>query len=94
MAHQRDHGGTAGAGIEPLNTVRVASGLNFPVYAAHAPDDFTRLFIIEKPGRIRILNLDTGTLNGTAFLDINSIVGGGNAVDDERGLLGLAFHPD
>ncbi len=94
MAHQRDQGGTAGAGIEPLTTVRVASGLNFPVYAAHAPDDFTRLFIIEKPGRIRILNLDTGTLNGTAFLDINSIVGGGNTLDDERGLLGLAFHPD
>ena len=84
----------AGVGIAPLETVRVASGMNFPVYATHAPGDSTRLFIIEKPGRIRILNLDTGVLNGTSFLDINSIVGGGNVANDERGLLGLAFHPD
>ena len=84
----------AGVGIAPLETVRVASGMNFPVYATHAPGDSTRLFIIEKPGRIRILNLDTGVLNGTSFLDINSIVGGTADPNDERGLLGLAFHPD
>ena len=84
----------AGVGIAPLETVRVASGMNFPVYATHAPGDSTRLFIIEKPGRIRILNLDTEVLNGTSFLDIHSIVGGGNTLEDERGLLGLAFHPE
>ena len=37
MAQQRDQGGPAGAGIEPLTTVRVASGLNRPVFATHAP---------------------------------------------------------
>lgn len=85
---------TTGAGIPPLDTTRVVSGLFLPVFATYAPGDFSRLFIIEKPGRIRILNLDTGVLNATSFLDINSLVGGGNSTNDERGLLGLAFHPN
>ncbi len=84
----------AGTNIPELATVRVAVGLQFPVFATHAPGDTSRLFILEKPGRIRILNLDTGVLLGTAFLDINSSVGGGTAINDETGLLGLAFHPD
>ena len=85
---------TAGAGIPPLDTTRVASGLFLPVFATYAPGDFSRLFILEKPGRIRILNLETGVLLATPFLNINSLVGGGNSTNDERGLLGLAFHPD
>lgn len=84
----------AGVGIPELHTTRVASGLFLPVFATYAPGDFSRLFIIEKPGRIRILNLDTGVLSATSFLDINSLVGGGNSTNDERGLLGLAFHPN
>lgn len=82
-----------GATIE-LGTVRVASGLNRPVGITHAPGDESRLFILEKPGRIRILNLDTGDLNATPFLDVTSLVNGGTSQHDERGLLGLAFHPN
>jgi len=85
-------GSLTGDGIEPLTTVRVLSGLSRPVFVTHAPGDFTRLFIVEQIGRISILNLQTGHPLGTLFLDINSIVGGGNCC--ERGLLGLAFHPD
>ena len=94
MAHQRDQGETAGAGIEPLNTVRVASGLNRPVYATHAPDDFSRLFIVEQRGVIKILDLATTTVLATPFLNIDALVGGPFDTFDERGLLGLAFHPD
>ena len=83
----------ATGGVVPLATTRVASGLIFPVFATHAPDDFSRLFILEKRGVIRILNLDTGVLNATPFLNIDSIVLGGTDLQDERGLLGLAFHP-
>lgn len=72
----------------------VVSGLSRPVYATHAPGDESRLFIIEKQGRIRILNLDTESLNSDYFLDIDSQVIGGTSNGDERGLLGLAFHPD
>jgi len=73
-----------------LGTSRVASGLALPVYATAAPGD-PRLFIVEQHGVIRILI--GGQLRTTPFLDIDSLI-----VDpsqfDERGLLGLAFHPD
>jgi glucose/arabinose dehydrogenase len=81
-------------GAEPLTTVRVASGLERPVLAAHAPGDLTRLFILEQRGIIRILDLTTNTLAATPFLDIDPFVWGPFSQNDERGLLGLAFHPD
>jgi glucose/arabinose dehydrogenase len=77
-----------------LTTVQVASGLTRPVLVASPPDDFDRLFILEKAGVIKILNLGTGIVNATAFLNIDALVGGGGSDNDERGLLGLAFHPD
>jgi glucose/arabinose dehydrogenase len=81
-----------------LTTVRVASGLVRPIGVMHAPGDYERVFVIEKQGRIRVLR-DTDAdgdldLLATAFLDIDAIVGGGGTTNDERGLLGLAFHPD
>jgi glucose/arabinose dehydrogenase len=87
-------GGDATTGTQGMTTIRVASGLAFPTFATHAPDDTTRLFILEKQGRIRILNLKTGVLLASFFLNIDSLVGGGTSQPDERGLLGLAFHPD
>lgn len=68
---------------------RVASGLNSPVYVTHAPGDTTRLFICEKPGRVRILNLGTGLLNPTPFLTITDTDAAGDG-----GLQSIAFHPD
>ena len=58
-----------------------------PVEIKHAGDD--RLFIVEQPGEIKILN-SNGTVNSTPFLDIKDKVYYGG----ERGLLGLAFHPN
>jgi glucose/arabinose dehydrogenase len=64
----------------------VTGGLTAPVAIANAGDGSGRLFIVEQAGRIRIWN---GALAATPFLDIHgSILAGG-----ERGLLGLAFHP-
>jgi glucose/arabinose dehydrogenase len=84
------------AGDTPLTSERVTSGLTRPIYATHAPGDDTRLYIIEKQGRIRVLNLKTGVVQalGSEFLNIDSLVGGGTTTNDERGLLGLAFHPE
>lgn len=62
-------------------------GFNSPVNLQHAGDD--RLFVVEQNGIIKILNPD-GTVNTTPFLDISSQV----SCCGERGLLGLAFHPD
>ncbi len=60
---------------------------NSPVNIQHAGDD--RLFVVEQNGIIKILNPD-GTVNTTPFLDISSQV----SCCGERGLLGLAFHPN
>jgi glucose/arabinose dehydrogenase len=80
------------AGTELISATLVAQGLAAPLFAAAPPGDPDRLFIVEKDsGRIRILDLDTGQLNGDSFLDLpdTSLSHGG-----EQGLLGLAFHPD
>lgn len=65
----------------------VASGFSQPLNIQHAGDD--RLFIVEKGGRIKIINSD-GTVNPDSFLDVSGQI----STDSERGLLGLAFHPD
>jgi glucose/arabinose dehydrogenase len=93
-ATSAETGGDRGLNVEPLTTERVASGLLRPVFATHAPGDYDRLYIIEKAGVIKVLNLRTGVVNATPFLDIDSLVGGGGSNNDERGLLGLAFHPN
>ncbi len=62
------------------------SGLQRPVDLQ--PDGSGRLFVIEKAGRIRIIENDQ--LLETPFLDITDRVGSNS---NEQGLLGLAFHP-
>jgi glucose/arabinose dehydrogenase len=64
------------------------TGFNSPVSMKNAGD--SRLFIVEQLGYIQILNAD-GTKNETPFLDIESLV---TDNIDERGFLGLAFHPN
>jgi glucose/arabinose dehydrogenase len=81
---------TAALGGAPLTSVRVASGLSYPVFACSPSGDLERLFIVEQPGRIKILDLIGGTVGGTPFLDISSLV----SFSGERGLLSMAFHPD
>jgi hypothetical protein len=72
--------------VEGLRAVVVAEGLASPVYVA-APAGDPRLFVVEQPGRIRIVQ--NGQLLATPFLDIVAQVGSGG----ERGLLSVAFHP-
>ncbi len=75
------------AGVNGLE--RVAAGLNNPMYVTHAPGDTGRLFIVEKGGTIRILDVTLGTINGTPFLTISDTDAGGDG-----GLQSMAFHPD
>ncbi|HEV7837447.1 MAG TPA: PQQ-dependent sugar dehydrogenase [Gemmatimonadaceae bacterium] len=69
-----------------LAVEQVASGLDQPVYLT-APANDPRLFIVEQPGRIRIV--ESGRLLQRPFLDIVSKVRFGG----EQGLLSVAFHP-
>ena len=71
----------------------VVDGLTSPVYMTAAPDGSGRTFIVDQVGLIWILNPD-GQLNDTPFLDIRDRLITLNPRYDERGLLGLAFHPD
>ena len=59
-----------------------------PVEIKNAGDE--RLFVVEKSGKIKILNPD-GSVNSTPFLNIEDRV---STNANERGLLGLAFHPN
>jgi len=70
-----------------LAAEEVVRGLDAPVYLT-APSGDSRLFIVEQPGRIRIV--ENGKLLPKPFLDIRSKVGYGG----ERGLLSVAFHPE
>ena len=72
-----------------LVATRVASGLNQPVFAGAPAGDPGRLFIVEKTGLIKVLDLNTGQVLATPFLDVSSQI----LTDGERGLLGLAFDP-
>jgi glucose/arabinose dehydrogenase len=74
-----------------LTTARVCSGLSQPLALAHAPGDASRLFVVERTGRIKVVNLADGTVNATPFLDVSSRIA---TAWLEYGLLGLAFHPD
>src|SRR6266498_4101933 len=80
-----------GAGVNAPTALQlqpVLTGLTFTVYVTHAHDGTNRLFIIEKAGRIRVAQ--PGASTTTVFLDIVSRV---RSTENERGLLGLAFHP-
>ena len=68
---------------------RVVSGLSSPIFVTYAPGDADRLFIVLQGGQIRIFDLTTNTLKPTPFITVPEVLSGG-----ERGLLGLAFHPD
>ena len=71
----------------------IASGLYRPVYLTHAGDGSDRLFVLEQNGRIRLLVDDV--LQPEPWLDLTALVSRDSMREfSERGLLGLAFHPD
>ncbi|MFL6216928.1 MAG: PQQ-dependent sugar dehydrogenase [Blastocatellia bacterium] len=78
---------TARQEITAIPLVPVLTGLSSPVYVTNAHDGSNRLFIVEQPGRIKVLQPNASA--PTVFLDITSRVQSGG----EQGLLGLAFHP-
>lgn len=67
----------------------VASGLTAPLMGTHAGDGSKRFFVVQQTGEILIIDA-SNTLLPTPFLDVSSEI----IANGERGLLGLAFHPD
>ncbi len=64
------------------------SGISNPVEIIASPTNDNRLFVVQQSGTIKIVNAN-GTIAPDNFLNISSLITFGG----ERGLLGLAFHP-
>ncbi len=77
------------AQIPVIKLDTIASGFSRSVDIKNCGDD--RLFIVEKAGRIKIMN-KTGVVNATPFLNITSRIV--TPLGNEQGLLGLAFSPN
>lgn len=81
--------GTIGISLDPI-----ATGLGAPDYAISAPGDPNKLFVVEQSGLLRVVQ--NGALLPGSALDISSRVQPplvASSANDERGFLGLAFHP-
>jgi len=72
--------------VQLQEVLGVTAGLSSPIDLQAPPGD-SRLFIAERPGRIRVVQ--GGVLQTTPFLDISSRV----TIQGEAGLLSFAFHP-
>jgi glucose/arabinose dehydrogenase len=77
---------------DAVQLVKVVSSLIRPLYVTHAGDGSGRLFIVEQRGRIYVRENDALSI----FLDITNLASpeANGSGYTERGLLGLAFHPD
>jgi glucose/arabinose dehydrogenase len=70
-----------------LRLIGVARGFDQPVHVASAPGERGRLYVVEQPGRIKIIA--GGRVRATPFLDIRRLV----SCCGEQGMLSMAFHP-
>jgi glucose/arabinose dehydrogenase/plastocyanin len=81
-------------GSVAISLLPVATGMAAPDYGISPPGDKTRLFVLEQNGLVRVVS--NGVLQATPALDIQSRVSPPLVLtnpNDERGLLGIAFHP-
>ncbi|HEY2775197.1 MAG TPA: PQQ-dependent sugar dehydrogenase [Candidatus Binatia bacterium] len=77
---------SSGTGV----TAEFVASFSFPIHATAPPLDPSRLFVVEREGYIRIVNLADDSVRPTPFLDIHTMT----TTDGERGLLSMAFDPD
>jgi hypothetical protein len=61
---------------------------NTPIYVTSAPGDYSRLYVVERAGTIRVVR--NGVTLATPFADLRGVVD----ETGERGLLSIAFPPD
>lgn len=74
----------------------VSEGLTAPLKGMPAPGEPGRLYVVDQPGTLWAIELGTG--DKTVFLDVSGRLVAlgflGPGTFDERGFLGVAFHPD
>jgi glucose/arabinose dehydrogenase len=81
-----------GASNTRVDLEQVADGFVSPIGVVAAPDNKDRLFVIDQVGKVWIID-STGAKLPTPFIDVTSMMVTLSPGYDERGLLGLAFHP-
>jgi glucose/arabinose dehydrogenase len=69
---------------------RVGTGFSAPIFVTAMPDNSGRMLVVERAGRILILDPASGAIAATPMLDITGQV----STDGERGLLAVALAPD
>ncbi|HEX6113553.1 MAG TPA: PQQ-dependent sugar dehydrogenase [Geminicoccaceae bacterium] len=83
-------------GDPQIQLVKVADGFNDPVGVANAGDGSGRIFVVERVGRIQVVDSD-GNRQEEPFLDLTGINPLGSDVQTgfvEQGLYSVAFHPN
>jgi glucose/arabinose dehydrogenase len=76
-----------------IQATAVGTGFSQPVFGTSAPGSPGTMYVVQQGGQIRPLNLSTGAI-GATFLNLSAVSGSDFLSGGERGLLGLAFHPD
>ena len=76
--------------VDTIAVRRVGAGFSLPLGLQALPDGSGRVLVLEKGGRIRLLNPDQGTIESVNFLNL----AGSISTAGEGGLLGLALSPD
>lgn len=69
---------------------RKVTGLTLPLYLDDLRDGSGRVIVLEKPGRIRVIDPSTGAIDSVDFADLRTSI----SDSGEGGLLGMAFAPD
>ena len=83
--------GVLAQGVPSPLTIRAQpflTGLSLPVHVTSSKDGTKRLFIVQQRGIIKVVQPGANTT--TDFMNISALV---SSTGNERGLLGLAFHP-
>jgi glucose/arabinose dehydrogenase len=81
-----------------ISLENIASGLVAPNWGASAPGQPNRLFVVDQPGALWAIDLTNNSKS--VFLDVSSLLVSNLAAVipglkfDERGFLGVAFHPN
>jgi len=66
-----------------------------PIALLHEPGNDARWYVVQKTGSVRVFDNTSSVATSREFIDVSSLLNSNpSSSNDERGLLGMAFHPD
>ena len=98
----RPSNATCLAGDAPGTSVSIAVQRAFPnltftqpIAMLQAPGNAARWYVVQKTGQVRVFDNTANVATSSLFIDVASRLNSDpNSSNDERGLLGMAFHPN